>query len=478
MEILIFIVVALGLLLAFILIRALFFRPYPIKAVSPFAVEVDRDRAVENLTRMIRCKTVSYLDTSLEDESEFEKFRALLGECYPLVHQYCPLQRIGRTGLLYHWPGKSSEQPTVYMAHYDVVPAEEEAWEQPPFAGVITEGCLWGRGTLDTKGTLCAILEGAEHLLSQGFVPANDIYLSFSGDEETNGASASDIVDYMAAKGIKPHMVLDEGGAIVQGAVPGVQEKCALVGTGEKGKLHLKFTVKSKGGHASSPPPRTPVGILARAVCAVENKPFRFHMAGPAREMFDILGRHAGFGLKLVFANLRLFGPLLNLATKKLGGEFNALVRTTVAFTKMKASDTVNVFPAAASVEADVRMMEGDTKESVIAALKQRIGNAAVEIEAVNAIEVRPFTPIGTEPWQRLAEGIRQVWPGTLVSPYMMLACTDSRHFTRICPNVLRFCAMELSAEERKMIHGSNERIPLDKIETTVKFFICMLQNS
>jgi carboxypeptidase PM20D1 len=478
MEILIFIAAALGLLLAFILIRALLFRPYPQKAVPPFTLEIDQDRAVENLTKMIRCKTVSYLDTSLEDEGEFEKFRALLQECYPQVHRHCQLQRVGRTGLLYHWPGKSAEKPTVYMAHYDVVPAEEDTWEQPPFAGVIKDGCLWGRGTLDTKGTLCAIMEASEHLIGQGFIPANDIYLSFSGDEETNGASASEIVDVLAANGIKPYMVLDEGGAIVQGAVPGVREKCALVGTGEKGKLHLKFTVRSKSGHASAPPARTPIGILAKAVCAVESKPFRFHMAGPAREMFDILGRHAGFGIKLVFANLKLFSPLLSLATKKAGGEFNALVRTTVAFTKMKASDTVNVFPAAASVEADVRMMEGDTRDSVIAALKQRIGNDAVEIEALNAIEVRPFSPIGTEPWQRLEEGIRQVWSGTLVAPYMILACTDSRHFTRICPNVLRFCAMELSAQERKMIHGSNERIPLHKVETTVKFFTCMLLKS
>jgi carboxypeptidase PM20D1 len=478
MEILIFIGVALGALLAVIFIRALLFRPYPQPVVQPFSVEVNGKRATDNLAKMIRCKTVSYLYTSLEDEAEFEKFRALLRDCYPLVHKYCSQQRIGRTGLLYHWQGKGNDKPTVYMAHYDVVPAEEDAWEQPPFAGVITDGRLWGRGTLDTKGTLCGIMEGAEHLLAQGFVPENDIYLSFSGDEETNGASAAEIVEYLGARGIKPHMVLDEGGAIVQGAVPGVKEKCALVGTGEKGKLHLKFTVNSKGGHASSPPPWTPVGNLARAVCAVENKPFSFHMAGPAREMFDILGRHAGFGLKLVFANLRLFGPLLNLAAKKLGGEINALVRTTVAFTKMKASSTVNVFPASASVEADVRMMEGDTKDSVIAALNKRIGNSAVEIAAVNVIEVRPFSATGTEPWLRLAEGISQVWPGTLVSPYMMLACTDSRHFTKICPNVLRFCAMELSAEERKMIHGSNERIPLGKIETTVKFFICMMLKS
>lgn len=472
-----FIGVVLGIILILV-VRALLFRPYPQVEVPPFAVEVDRDRAVENLASMVRCRTVSNDDHTLEDEAEFDKFRELLGDSYPLAHQRCEFRRIGRTGLLYRWPGKSSISPTVYMAHYDVVPAAEEDWEHPPFAGVIRDGYLWGRGALDTKGTLCAIMEGAEHLLVQGFVPANDIYLSFAGDEEVNGAGAADIVDYLLEQGVRPQMVLDEGGAIVEGAVPGVSGKYALVGTGEKGKLHLRLSYKSKGGHASTPPPHSPVGILARAVVKVEGKPLRFHLARPVREMFDILGRHAGFGLKLFYANLRLFSPLLNLAAKKMGGEINALVRTTVAFTKMQGSDAVNVFPPLASVEADVRMMEGSTSRSVMRDFERRIGNAAIQFEALETIEVMPFSAIGTEPWRRLEEGILQVWPGTLVAPYLMLAASDSRQFTRISDNVLRFSGMELSAAERGMIHGADERIPLDKIETTVKFFIGMMMKS
>lgn len=469
--------VVLGLIL-FLVIRAMLFRPYPSPNVPLFDVNVDAEKAVRNLTRMVQCRTVSHAESSQEDEAEFEKFRELLKECYPLVHGHCELQRLGRTGLLYRWPGKSKEKPTVYMAHYDVVPAAQDDWEHPPFAGVIADGCLWGRGTLDTKGTLCGIMEGAEHLISQGYVPDNDIYLSFSGDEEVNGTSAAKIVDYLAEQGIYPHMVLDEGGAIVEGAVPGVPGKYALVGTGEKGKLHLRLTVKSKGGHGSTPPPHSPVGVLAQAVCNVEGRPLKFHLSGPVLEMFDILGRHAGFGLKLVFANLRLFAPLLNLAARKMGGEINALVRTTVAFTKMQASEAVNVFPPIASVEADVRMMEGSTRDSVIRDIIKRIGNEAVQVEAVETIEVMPFSKTGTEPWKRLEQGIRQVWPRTMVSPYLMIAASDSRQFTRICPNVLRFSAMELSSQERKMIHGNNERIPLDKVARTVKFFICMMLKS
>jgi carboxypeptidase PM20D1 len=474
-------VYAVGAILLFILflvVRALLFRPYPQVEVQPFAMDVDRERAVKNLAQMVRCRTVSHDDVSLEDEAEFDKFRQLLQESYPLIHQHCEFRQVGRKGLLYRWPGKSSGDPTVFMAHYDVVPAADEDWEHPPFAGLVIDNHLWGRGTLDTKSTLCAIMEAAEHLLGQGFVPERDIYLSFAGDEEVNGAGAADIVDYLEAHGVRPHMVLDEGGAIVEGAVPGVPGKYALVGTGEKGKLHLRLTLKGKGGHASTPPPHSPVGVLARAVCKVESKPLKFHLAGPVREMFDILGRHAAFALKLFYANLGLFAPLLNLVARKMGGEINALVRTTVAFTKMQASEAVNVFPPTASVEADVRLMEGSTSQSVIRDLKKRIGNEAVQLEAIETIEVMPFTKIGTEPWRRLEEGILQIWPGTLVAPYLMLAASDARQFTRICDNVLRFSGMELTAEERRMIHGANERIPLDKLETTVKFFTCMMLKS
>lgn len=469
----------LGLLIGFflfILVKTLLFRPYPRRESAPNTVEVDGDRAIKILVEMVRCKTVSFPEASMADEGEFTKFRLLLKENYPLVHEASTLKCIGPTGLLYHWRGKSPDKPTVFMAHYDVVPADPQGWTHPPFAGVIEDGYLWGRGTLDTKGTLCAIMEGAEQLIARGFIPDNDIYLSFAGDEEVNGTGAASIVDYLLATGIKPFMVLDEGGAVVEGAVPGVPGPCALVGTGEKGKLHLRLTHISKGGHASTPPPFSPVGILGQAVNRIESKPLKFHLSQPVRQMFDILGRHASLPLKLLYANLGLFAPLFNLAAKKIGGEINALVRTTVAFTKMQASEAVNVFPRTARVEADVRLMEGATPTTVIGALGKRLGKLPVQIEALESIEVMPFSDINTEPWRRLEEGILQVWPEAKVAPYLMIAASDARHFTRICANVFRFSGMELTTEERKMIHGIDERIPLEKVTTTIKFFLCMME--
>lgn len=464
-------VLLLLVILAILIFNTLKFKPSEEKPVEAFEMDLDEDAIVERFQEMIRCKTVSYKDTSLEDEEEFHKFRALLRASYPRVNQHCHLEHIGRSGLLYHWKGKSSRKPAVFMSHYDVVPVNKDQWDKEAFAAIIEDGVLWGRGTLDTKATLCGIMEAAEHLIGDGFVPENDIYLSFSGDEETNGASAKDIVAFLEDKGVKPFMVLDEGGAIVEGVIPGVKEKAALVGTGEKGKMHLRLSIKSGGGHGSTPPPISQIGKLGRAVNKIEKSPFSFYLSQPVKDLFRTTGPYSSFGLRMVFANLSFFAPLLNLLTRRVGGELNALVRTTVAFTKMRGSDTINVMPPFASIEGDIRVMEGDTKESIIREIKSKINDGDIIVEALDYIPVHPFSDINTEAWYILKESIHSIWPQVIVSPYLMIACSDSRSYTKISENVFRFSAMELSSEERKLIHGNNERIPLEKLIDAVKFF-------
>ena len=472
----VFLIIAIVLLIAVLMVRAIRFRPLEEKEYEEFRVQLDTDEIVNRFSEMIRCKTISYKDTSLEDKKEFEKFRELLVQRYPKVNANCALHYIGRTGVLYRWKGKNSDKPIVLMAHYDVVPVNSSQWDREPFSACVEDGVIWGRGTLDTKGTLCGIMEAAEKLMSDGFTPENDIYLSFSGEEETNGPSAGEIVKFLKENDIKPYMVLDEGGAIVQGAVPGVKERCALIGTGEKGKVHLRLSTEGQGGHASSPPPVSPVGRLARGVTHIERNPFKFHISRPVEEMFRVLGRYSSFGLRIVFANLKFFSPLLNLLAKKTGGELNALFRTTIAFTKMKGGEAINVFPPYASVEGDIRLMEGDTGETIIEGLKKRIKDDKISIELLDIIPVKSFSDTNTDGWEKLKVSIKEIWGEVLVSPYLMIACSDSRHFTDICENVYRFSAMELSNDERKLIHGNNERIPIDKLMKTVMFYINLIQ--
>lgn len=458
-------------------IRGLAFRPKKETRPAPDSVSVDEAKVIADLADMIRCRTVSNLDHSLEDEAEFEKFRALLRERFPLMHERCAPEKIGRCGLLFKWAGRTSEAPGVLMAHYDVVPADEANWSKPPFGGVIEDGVLWGRGTLDTKGTLCCALEAAEQLQKEGFTPEHDLYFAFSGEEEIAGDSASDIVDELQKRGVVPAFVLDEGGAVVTGVFPGVDAPCALVGTSEKGQMQLFMDMKSEGGHASAPPRSTIAGRLAKAVTRIEKKPSPFTLTPPALEMFDELGRRSIFPVRLVFANLWLFRPVLDLATRMMGGELNALVRTTCAVTQMQGSPANNVMPPEASVGLNLRIMCGDSCDKAEARIKKTIKNEDITLRRGPYAEPSPYSETeGSEGWERLRDAIKRTWPEAIVSPYLMLAGSDSRHYGRISRNVYRFGPMELSKEERGTIHGNDERIPVSKIVKCAEFYLRLIK--
>lgn len=466
-----------ALFLLVIIIRAAMFKPPVSELVSAKPLGLDGDAATDHLAQMVRLRTVSSRNPEMVDESQFEAFRTLLNNLYPNVTRTCPRERIGASGILYHWKGKSAEQPTVLMAHYDVVPADGDGWEKPPFCGELdSDNVLWGRGTLDTKGTLCGILEAAEYLIQKGFVPEHDLYFSFSGDEEIMGPSAPAIVEELKKRGIKPALVLDEGGAIVRNVFPGVSTPCAVIGIGEKGQMDVEFTARSKGGHASAPPPKTVIGALAKAVAAVESHPFPAKLTPAAAQMFDTLGRYSSFGMKLIFANLWCFLPVLKMICTKSGGEMNALMRTTVAFTMMQGSNAPNVFPSLGKVSANLRLVRGDTTQGAVEYLKSVVGDPDVEVAMVQGEEASPYADIKSPQWALVKTAIQETWPEVLVSPYMMVACSDSRHFCKICDNVLRFSAMELSKEERGRIHGVNERIPAEKIGKAAEFFARVME--
>ncbi len=333
------------LFLAVIVVRALLFRPAAETPVTPVPVTVDKEKITADMVEMIRCKTVSYRDEALVDRKEFEKFEKLLFERFPAVAAAADFKKIGKTGLLFHIKGKSDAAPAVLMAHYDVVPVDEDGWDRPAFDGVVENGVIWGRGTLDTKGTLLGVMTAANAALADGFVPENDLYLAFSGEEEIDGDTCKDIVAYLEGNGVTPALVLDEGGAVVENVFPGVKSACAVVGIAEKGSVSMDLTLLSSGGHASTPPPKTVMGKLAKAVTAIESHPFPRRLTPPAAGLFDTLGRRSTFLYRLIFANLWCFMPLLDLLCRLSGGELNALVRTTVAVTRMQGSDAYNVLP-------------------------------------------------------------------------------------------------------------------------------------
>ena len=470
-----FIWLPLSLLAAFllvILLRAAMFTPPRQQRVSTEAIELDEDRLVLSLQAMVRIPTISYAEEGRANQAQFDAFQDLLKQRYPLVFARCHFERVGKNGLLFHMPGKSSTAPSVLMAHYDVVPVDAHLWTHPPFEGLIVEGELWGRGTLDTKCTLMGILEATEALLNKGFVPKNDLYLSFGGDEECLGADAAAIVATLRSRGIRPAFVLDEGGAIVNRIFPGVTKPAALIGIAEKGNVFADITAKGKSGHASAPPAKQAVGVLSRALVRLDKRPFPFMLTKPALELFDTLGRHSTFLYKMIFANLWCFAPLLNVICKSSGGELNALVRTTVAQTRLSASDAYNVLPNEAKAGLNLRLIPGDSKAKAQKRLEHIINDPAVAVSIEKGSEPSSISPTEGAAWERLQGAIRATYPEAIVSPYLMVAASDSRHFCAISDHVYRFSGLPLTRAQLNMIHSQDERIPIALLPDLVRFFM------
>lgn len=462
--------------LAVLVIRALMFNPQKQEKKQAEEIVFNKEKAVEDLRQMVMCKTVSNINSELEDKAEFEKFKKLLIDNFPNINKTCSLTYMGKSGILYHWKGKTDKDPAILMSHYDVVPVTQELWEKDAFAGIIEDGVLWGRGTIDTKNTLCGVMESAENLIAQGFVPERDIYFAFSGDEEISGDTAPTMVQWFKDNGITPSIVLDEGGAVVEKVFPGVDKPAALIGIGEKGMAQIELVLDGQGGHASTPPPHTPVGVLAKAVCNVENNPFEFQLTKPVSEMFDTLARHSTFVYKLIFSNLWCFKPILNMICKKSGGEMNAMVRTTCAFTMMQGSKATNVIPPYSMVSANLRLLGNNTVEYAKEQITKKINNSNIEVNVVMGQNPSIYSDTACEGWEKLKTAVSKAWPEAIVSPYLMMACSDSRHYNKISDKVYRFSAMALSKEERSSIHGNNERIPLETITKTVEFYIHLIK--
>lgn len=463
--------------LAVIFIRAAMFKPKDSGKTEYEPVEFDREAAVKALAELVLCRTVSYDDHSLEDDAEFEKLIAKLPALYPNVTKTCPMQRMDDRGLLFHWKGsKGDGKPSVLMAHYDVVPVEEENWTHPAFDAEIVDGVMWGRGTLDTKVTFNGVLSAAENLIKQGFTPENDIYFAFSGGEEVNGKGAINIVNYFKENNIELEMVVDEGGAVVEDVFPGVSEPCGLIGIAEKGMLNLEYSISSSGGHASAPKPHTPVGRLSMACAKVEAHPFKMHLTKPALEMFDTLGRRSSFLYRVIFANLWCFAGVLDIMGKKSGGEFNALMRTTVAFTQMSGSKAPNVIPPSVSMVSNIRLNPADSVDGAVEYIRSVINDPDVKLSVGEHMEPSPISRTDCIGWERVVKAVSDTWQGCVVAPYLMVQCSDSRHYGDISDRVYRFSAMDLTAEERSTIHGNDEHIRLETIQRAVEFYIRVIK--
>ncbi|WP_226657830.1 M20/M25/M40 family metallo-hydrolase [Leifsonia sp. LS1] len=440
------------------------------------------DAAVERFRTLLRIPTMSRNDVTLTDWAAFDAFIAALPGLYPLVHATLEREQHGHS-LLFRWPGDApTGRPTVLMGHYDVVPATDEGWQHPPFAAEITgtgDGrVLWSRGTLDDKGAVVAVLEAAERLLADGFAPREDVYLSFGHDEETLGSGAQAIVTALRERGVRPALVLDEGGAVVERIFPGVTRPIAVVGVSEKGITSVRLTVEQHGGHASTPPPMTATVRLARAITRLNAKPFPARLTETNLRMVETLGAHASGPLRAVFTRARRLQPLLRSVFGRLSDETRAIVRTTTAVTQLRGSMAANALPESAEAVVNVRIAVGSTVAETLEHLRRAIRDPQVRIEAVDASEPSPVSPSEGPEWERVVAALARTHPRAIVTPYIMLGASDSRHFTTIGDTVYRFTPFEMSTEERGTLHARDERIHVRTWLRGIDFYELMLRSS
>jgi carboxypeptidase PM20D1 len=464
------------------LIRACLFKPAQKQQKVAEKAEIDKEKAVTSLQALVACRTVSNIDKSKEDEKEFDKLKKTLRELYPAVYKVAEFTELSPRELLFHIAGKSEDKKhaSIMMAHFDVVDVVEENWKHPAFAGFRENGVLWGRGTIDTKGTLNGVLRSSEELFEKGFVPEHDLYFAFAGDEEIQGGSAKLAVKYFQDHGIEPLIVVDEGGGVVNGVFPGVSRPTALIGTAEKGALALEYHIDGEGGHASAPKPHTPVGELAELAVEMEKHPFKMHLSQPVKEMFSTLGREAPFKFRFIFANLWLFKPVLNKLTKKSGGQLNALVRTTCALTMMEGAPVTNVIPSKAMIGANLRLIPGDDIEEAktkYVKMAEKLGLKG-HFEYQYGWNASRVSRTDTLEYHKLEDAIVGTWgEETIVSPFIMTACADARHYGVLSDRVYRFSAMKLRPEQLGMIHGDNEQLNDQQIAETVEFYYRLIKS-
>jgi carboxypeptidase PM20D1 len=442
---------------------------------------VDVQAVGRRLGESVRFQTISQQPPAVTDPTPFEDFIAWLETTYPEAHRALKRERIGGYSLLFTWTGKDpAAKPVLLTAHYDVVPVlpgTEAQWKHAPFSGVIADGHVWGRGTLDDKGAVICMMEAVTHLLAQGYQPPQTVYLSFGHDEEIGGEQgAGAVTAHLKAQGVRLAWSLDEGSFVLDGILP-TAKPAASINVSEKGYLTLDLIARGAGGHSSMPPRETAVGILAEAIVKLQRAPLPGGLEGLTAESFDTIARHMSFDKKLLFANQWLFGGLIDATLSNSPGT-NATMRTTTAPTMLSGSVKENILPIEAVGTVNFRLHPRDTPDSVIAYVKKTVNDPRVEIKPRGrAVGASPVASSKGPAFAAMAGAVRQVYGDVIVAPGLTIAGTDSKHYETIADNAYRFNPMLVRAEDLTGFHGTNERISLENLARAVRFYVTLLKN-
>lgn len=437
--------------------------------------------AVANLSAAAQIRTISHQDPADDEVAEWDRLHAWLAATYPATHRAMTRTILPNRTLIYHWRGSDAAlAPIIVMAHQDVVPVTEGTesdWKYPPFAGAIAEQAVWGRGTVDDKGSLVALFEALEALTGQGFQPKRGIYLVLGHDEEVGGSGAAAAAAKLKAEGVRAIFTLDEG-SVVLTDTPVINGPAIMIGIAEKGYATLKVTADAPGGHSSMPPAETGVGTLARAITAITEKPFPLSMQGPGAAMLATLAAQKGGTTKMAVANQWLFGPLLKSQVAAVPSTAAAF-HTTIAPTMLQGSPKENVLPQTANALINYRIAPWDRSADIMTRAKDAVGDLPVKLAWVKPPrEPSRVSSTNSQGWKWIAATARADAPGAVLSPILVVGGTDSRSMEPVSDDVYRFMPMHFSLKEMAMIHGTNEHMKIDSFKRMIDFYAQLIATS
>lgn len=469
--------IAILLLVAILLINTFRAKPFPAGAAHIELLPLP-DSAIQHLSRAVRIPTISISEKAPIDTAAFTTFGSFLKQAYPLVHQQLSKTLIDQFSFVFEWKGQNAAMlPFILMGHYDVVPVETTAlpqWKVAPFSGAIMDSCVWGRGSVDDKFGVIAILEATEALLRKGFVPQRTIYLCFGHDEETRGRSARNVVQYLQQKNVRAEMVLDEGGEITEEKIKEIKRPVAVIGVAEKGYASFELSVQKEGGHSSMPPSETAIDILAAALHTLRNNVPPARITPPVKEFLGRISSSSdNFLHRVAGANMWLFaGVTEGIISARPEG--NAMIHTTIVPVVVESGVKENVIPSTAKAILNSRILPDETAQTVEAYIRNTIHDNRVTIKKISEAgsDPSPATSIGSAAFKRVESAIYKTIPNVMTTPFLNIAATDSRYYRRISDGVVNFLPMT----DSKGFHGINERLPLRDLRRGIHFMMTIIE--
>ena len=442
--------------------------------ISGEAISIDEIKASQNLAASIRFKTISYQNEENFPYEEFNNFIKWAETTYPDFHNVMEIEQLEHS-LLFKWQGSNSMlAPILFEGHHDVVPiipGTENLWQEDPFAGVISNNRIWGRGTLDDKSGVIGLMEAATYLIENNFKPKRTIYFSFGHDEEVGGSGAALITEKLRQEGVQLLWSLGEGSFVNKGFFPGIDKFIAPINVAEKGSANIMIIAKAKGGHSSTPPERTAVTILAEALVKLEKEPLPGSLEGLSAAMFNEVSKHMPFGYRFLFANRWLFGGMLDSQLSSTP-VINAMIRTTTAPTMLNGSVKSNVLPIEATALINFRLHPRDTTESVTNHVRRVVGSNDVEVRFLGGREASEISSWDSPGFKIVSSSLEKVYGDIVPVPGLMIAASDTRHYSKIADNSFRFNPYFIVPEDMAGIHGTNESIEIDSFISGIKTYV------